>query len=137
MAFVSEVPVCWGGCWDSLLAIASPEDSVADYVAACRATGQKPFLDGPHFKLSRACGMIDWIKTAQGMAAIFATMVAWWNLGLPRSCSRPRRRFTRIEAPEQFNRDTRLLVPDQTLVECQPARDALAPDGCGVAERWR
>jgi hypothetical protein len=31
--------------------------------------------------------MIDWIKTAQGVAAIvaaiFATMVAWWNLGLP------------------------------------------------------
>ena len=31
--------------------------------------------------------MIDWIKTAQGvaaiLAAIFATMVAWWNLGLP------------------------------------------------------
>jgi peptidoglycan LD-endopeptidase CwlK len=46
-----EVPVCWGGCWDSLLAIASPEDSVADYVAACRATGQEPFLDGPHFEL--------------------------------------------------------------------------------------
>ena len=46
-----EMPVCWGGCWDSLLAIASPEDSVADYVAACRATGQKPFLDGPHFGL--------------------------------------------------------------------------------------
>jgi hypothetical protein len=23
-----ELPVCWGGCWDSLLAIASPEDSV-------------------------------------------------------------------------------------------------------------
>ena len=32
--------------------------------------------------------MIDWIKTAQGgaaiIAAVFATMVAWWNLGLPR-----------------------------------------------------
>jgi hypothetical protein len=38
-----EVPVSWGGCGDSLLAIAPPEDSVADYVAACRATGQKPF----------------------------------------------------------------------------------------------
>ena len=29
--------------------------------------------------------MIDWIKTAHGVAAIvaavFATMVAWWNLG--------------------------------------------------------
>ena len=30
--------------------------------------------------------MIDWIKTglAAMVAAIFATMVAWWNLGLPR-----------------------------------------------------
>jgi hypothetical protein len=31
--------------------------------------------------------MIDWIKTAQGVAAIvaaiFATVVVWWNLGLP------------------------------------------------------
>jgi hypothetical protein len=50
-----EVPVCRGGCWDSLLAIASPEDSVADDVAACRARGRRPFLDGPHFGLSRAC----------------------------------------------------------------------------------
>lgn len=47
--------MCWGGCWDPLLVIAVPEDSVSDYVAACRATGQKPFLDGPHFELSRAC----------------------------------------------------------------------------------
>jgi hypothetical protein len=28
--------------------------------------------------------MIDWIQIAQGIAAILATMVAWWNLGLPR-----------------------------------------------------
>jgi hypothetical protein len=32
--------------------------------------------------------MIEWIKTVQGIAVIvaviFATMVAWWNLGLPR-----------------------------------------------------
>ena len=43
--------------------------------------------------------MIDWIKTAQGVAAIVAaicaTMVAWWNLGLPRSCSRPSWRRSR------------------------------------------
>jgi hypothetical protein len=38
----------------------------------------------------------------------------------------------RIEALEQLNRDTRLLVLDQTLVECQSARDALAGDGCGI-----
>jgi hypothetical protein len=43
--------------------------------------------------------MIDWIKTAQGVAAIvaaiFATMVAWWNLGLPRLVFSP-------EAPIQL-----------------------------------
>ena len=37
--------------WDSLFRIETPEDGFADYVAACRATGQKPFLDGPHFGL--------------------------------------------------------------------------------------
>jgi hypothetical protein len=31
-----------------------------------------------------------------------------------------------MEALEAFNRDTRLLVLDQTLVERSPARDALA-----------
>jgi hypothetical protein len=54
------------------LAIASPEDSVADYIAACRTRGRRPFLDGPHFELSSAAGLIDWIKTAQGVAAIGA-----------------------------------------------------------------
>ena len=38
--------------------------------------------------------MIDWIKTAQGVAAIvaaiFVTMVAWWSLGLPRLKFSPR-----------------------------------------------
>jgi hypothetical protein len=62
--------------------------------------------------------MIDWIKTAQGVAAIvaaiFATMVAWWNLALPRLVFSPETPIhARIEALEQFNRDTRLLVPDE------------------------
>jgi hypothetical protein len=61
--------------------------------------------------------MIDWIKTAQMVAAIvaaiFATMVAWWNLRLPRLVVSPELApiHARIEALEQFNRDTRLLVP--------------------------
>jgi hypothetical protein len=38
----------------------------------------------------------------------------------------------RIEALEQFNRDTRLLVLDQTLVGRQSARRPLAGGGCGV-----
>jgi peptidoglycan LD-endopeptidase CwlK len=49
------VPVRWDGCWGSLFTIETPADSFADYVAACRATGQKPFLDRPHFELSRVC----------------------------------------------------------------------------------
>ncbi len=48
------------------------------------------------------------------MAAIFATIVAWWNLGLPRLMFSPEApNHARIEALEQFNRDTRLLVLDQ------------------------
>ena len=79
--------------------------------------------------------MIDWIKTAQGVAAIsaaiFATMVAWWNLGLPRLVFSPE--LARIHAGsaalKQFNR-----APGSSphLVARQPARDALAGDGCGV-----
>jgi peptidoglycan LD-endopeptidase CwlK len=45
------VPVRWGGCWGSLFTIETPEDGFADYVAACRARGRRPFLDGPHFGL--------------------------------------------------------------------------------------
>ena len=33
----------------------TPEDGFADFVAACRARGRRPFLDGPHFELSRVC----------------------------------------------------------------------------------
>jgi hypothetical protein len=46
------------------------------------------------------------------VAAIFATMVAWWNLGLARLMFSPEPApiHARIEALEQFDRDTRLLV---------------------------
>ena len=57
-------------------------------------------------------------------------MVAWWNPGLPGLVFSPEAPIhARIEALERLNRDTRLLVLDQTLVECQSARDALAGDG--------
>jgi hypothetical protein len=65
------------------------------------------------------------------VAAIFATMVARWNLGLPRLVFSPELApvHRRIEALEQFNRDTRLLAPTP--------RHALAGDGCGVRDvRW-
>ena len=56
------------------------------------------------------------------MAAILATMVAWWNLGLPRVVFSPEPALihARIEALERFNRDTRLLVPDQAWWRANP-----------------
>jgi hypothetical protein len=57
--------------------------------------------------------MINWIETVRGIAtivaAIFATVVAWWNLRLPRLVFSPELApmHRRIEALEQFNGDTR------------------------------
>jgi hypothetical protein len=82
--------------------------------------------------------MIDWIETAQGVAAtvaaIFATMVAWWNLGLRGVVFSPELGpiRARIEALEQFNRDARLLVPDQAWWRANPFGMPLAGDGRGV-----
>jgi hypothetical protein len=48
---------------------------------------------------------------------------------LAQAPSRSTGRMTyRIEPLQQFNRDARLLVLDQTLVECQSARNVLAGD---------
>ena len=51
-----NVPVRWGGVWDTPLAqlpeaAADIEHAQADYIARCRADGQRPFLDGPHFEI--------------------------------------------------------------------------------------
>jgi hypothetical protein len=55
--------------------------------------------------------MIDWIKTVRGRRdprSAFATMIAWGNLGLPRLVSSSEAPIqARIEALEQFNRNTR------------------------------
>jgi hypothetical protein len=120
-----EVPVCWGGCWDSLLAIASPEDSVADYVAACRATGQKPFLGGRISKLSRACrhDRLDRDRAEGGSDRGRDLRDQGRLVGprLPRLVFSPEApSHARIEALEQFNRDTRLLVPDQAWWSANP-----------------
>ena len=62
-------------------------------------------------------------------------MVAWWNLALPHLVFSPEAPIhAPIEVLAQFNSDARRLVLDQTLVECQSARDALAGDGCGVRD---
>lgn len=48
------VTLRWGGAWnvENLAAFdGSSEDAMADYVAARKAQGRRPFLDGPHFEL--------------------------------------------------------------------------------------
>ena len=71
-----EVPVCWGGCWDSLLAIASPKTASP---TTSRPAGQ-PARSRSWTARTSSCrgpaGMIDWIKTAQGVAAIVAVIFA-------------------------------------------------------------
>ena len=66
--------------------------------------------------------MIDRIKTVHGIAAIFATVVAWRNVGLPRLMlsSKLAPIYARIEALEQFYRNTRLLVLDRSRWRADP-----------------
>ena len=83
--------------------------------------------------------MIDWIKTAQGvaaiMAAIFATMIAWLNLGLPGLVFSPE---APIEALERLNRDTRLLVPAPAWWRANPFGMLWPEMECGVrGVGWR
>ena len=73
-----EVPVRRRGCAGPLFTIETPQDGFADDVAACRARGRRPFLDGPALRaaLARVPGMIDRIKTVQGIAAIVAVFAS-------------------------------------------------------------
>jgi hypothetical protein len=88
--------------------------------------------------------MIDWDQAAQRVAAIvaavFRTMVAWWDLALPRLVFSPELApvHRRIELARAIRPGHRLLVLDQTLMECQSARDALAGGGCRRCrgQRW-
>lgn len=45
------VRVRWGGCWCELTPGLDVEKAQADYAAAKRAAGAKPFLDGPHYEV--------------------------------------------------------------------------------------
>ena len=79
--------------------------------------------------------MTDWIKTAQRVAAIIATlvasMVAWWNLGLPGLVFSPDAPIhARIEALERLNRDTR--VKDMTVVTLNAPAQLLAGGAADV-----
>lgn len=55
-AVETRTPVEWGGCWVSLLSLADSEDAmaqaVAKYTARAKASGGRPFIDGPHFQLA-------------------------------------------------------------------------------------
>lgn len=50
-----EIPIQWGGAWDIVLTDSEelPEYLVSDYAARMKKSGKKPFIDGPHFELSR------------------------------------------------------------------------------------
>jgi hypothetical protein len=58
------------------------------------------------------------------MAAISGTMLAWWNLGLPRLVFLPELApiHARIEALEQFNRDTRSRRSTKPWWSANPVR---------------
>jgi hypothetical protein len=64
-------------------------------------------------------------------------MVTWWNLGLRRLVFSPELApvHRRIELLEQFDRDNRLLVLDQTLVDRQSARHAVTAGNIRQRER--
>jgi peptidoglycan L-alanyl-D-glutamate endopeptidase CwlK len=55
-AVALDVPVRWGGVWDTPLrdlpeTAVDIEGAQAAYVERCRAKGQRAFLDGPHFEI--------------------------------------------------------------------------------------
>jgi hypothetical protein len=99
-------------------------------------TGRGHLPDG----VASNAGMIDWIKTVQGSPRSSPPSSRRWSPGgtsaCRASCSRPSwRRFTagsRLLEPFDQGHPAPGARPD--LVECQPARHALAGDGCGVCD---
>ncbi|UCE90331.1 MAG: M15 family metallopeptidase [Pseudomonadota bacterium] len=51
-----EVPIRWGGAWDTLLTSTdeATEDVISGYVERRRSEGKKAFIDGPHYELPRS-----------------------------------------------------------------------------------
>jgi hypothetical protein len=103
-------------------------------------TGRGHLPDG----VASNAGMIDWIKTVQGSPRSSPPSSRRWSPGgtsaCRASCSRPswRRLTAGSRLLEPFDRDTRVLVLDQTLVECQSARSACSGrSGCRVRDGWR
>jgi peptidoglycan L-alanyl-D-glutamate endopeptidase CwlK len=55
-AKLCDVAVRWGGAWhcdDVRTATMTAEELSSEYVALRRQQGRKPFLDGPHYEISR------------------------------------------------------------------------------------
>lgn len=51
-----KIPIRWGGCWEQLSKISTPEivqRQVEAYSADCRKRGKKAFIDAPHFELPK------------------------------------------------------------------------------------
>lgn len=47
-----NVPVVWGGCWQTINAIPDLDAAVMSYVERKRREGGRPLIDGCHFELS-------------------------------------------------------------------------------------
>lgn len=53
-AIEHNVPIIWGAAWhEELNNFDNAEDGSDEYVALRRSQGRRPFMDGPHFELSR------------------------------------------------------------------------------------
>ena len=56
-AKLEDVPIRWGAAWhinDIAACNMTMEAAMNDYIARRRAEGRRPFIDGPHFELSKA-----------------------------------------------------------------------------------
>lgn len=47
-----DVPIVWGGCWQTINAIPDLDAAVVAYVERKKREGGRPLVDSPHFELS-------------------------------------------------------------------------------------
>jgi hypothetical protein len=138
------------GSWDH--EFASGSDDLPSYTievgmpkvpAFCRTTGQKPFLDGPHFELSRVCrhDRLDQDR-AGGGGDRGRDLRDHGRLLEPRPAAP--RVLARAGADSRRDRGARAVQPRNPAAGARPGlvarpspRHALAGDGCGVRDGWR